>query len=311
MKAKFKNISSVILSACIGIIFILSAIFKLPTIEQFGWTIVDTTPLNWTLAEWSARCLIVLEFFLGILFLFHLQLKKITLPISFLLTVFFSLYLIAVIYKNGSDGNCGCFGEVLPMTPLESLIKNGVLLVLMAIVYCISFPFTFRYFGLSACMLFVVLMSLCTYFYPPDSIYIYEQEPDINQPIPLSMLYQSPNNKAPEIELRKGKHIITFMSMTCSYCRKAAKKMRIIKDHHPQIPIFMVLNGDSTQMQAFFDDTHFNNVPYMIFNGAEQFVMLNGGAALPSIKWVQDTTLIRETNYIVTDENKILDWLSE
>lgn len=306
-----KNIISVILSACIGIVFILSAIFKLPTIEQFGWTIVDTTPLNWTFAEWSARCMIALEFFLGVLFLFHIQLKKFTLPISLILTIFFSIYLIAVIYKNGSSGNCGCFGEVVPMTPQESLFKNAALFILMGVLQVISFPVTFRYFGLIAGLLFVVLLSLCIYFYPPDSIYIYEKEPDINQPIPLSMLYQSPNNKAPEIELRKGKHIITFMSMTCSYCRKAAKKLRIIKDNHPQIPIFMVLNGDSTQMQAFFDDTHFNNVPYMIFNGAEQFVTLNGGAALPSIKWVQDTTLIRETNYIVTNEHEILDWLKD
>lgn len=66
------------------------------------------------------------------------------------------------------------------------------------------------------------------------------------------------------------------------------------------------MNGDSTMLKPFFEDTRLTNIPYSMFNGAEQFKTLNGGTALPTIKWVQDTTLIRESNYITLDENEIL-----
>ena len=64
-----KKIVGSVLSIIIGLVFIFSAVSKIPTLEQFGWTIVETTFFNWTMAEWLARILIGLELWLGILFI--------------------------------------------------------------------------------------------------------------------------------------------------------------------------------------------------------------------------------------------------
>jgi hypothetical protein len=36
---------------------------------------------------------------------------------------------------------------------------------------------------------------------------------------------------------------------------------------------------------------------------------MNGGYALPTIKWIKDTTVVKESNYINLDEKDILDWI--
>lgn len=231
----FLKVLSSVLCILIGIVFIFSGISKIPTLEQFGWTIVETTPLNWTIAEWSARLLIGLELFLGVLFIAHLYLKKIAIPLSYLLLLVFTAYLLLVIKAQGRvcvcvySGNCGCFGEVIQMTPLESVYKNIAMLIVLSIIYCLQHEWKFKYALLTVISVF--LASLLTPFVlsPPESIYVYEKEDDIDHLLPLSILYQSDNNEPPKMELRKGKHIISFISLTCEYCRKAAKRIRIMR----------------------------------------------------------------------------------
>lgn len=292
----------------IGAVFIFSGISKIPTLEQFGWTIVETTPLNWTLAEWSARILIGLELFLGVLFIFHLKLKRIAIPVSLVLLSVFTIYLFLVIKAHGSSGNCGCFGEAVPMTPLQSVYKNIAMLVVIVILYFIYIELKFKYSILAVVIALCVSVSVPFVFSP---IFIYEKEKDINEPIPLSILYQSEKNAPPTEELRKGKHVIVFMSLTCEYCRKAAKRIRIMKEKHPELPFYAVLNGHTDHLKEFFEDTKMNNVPYTMFNGANEFLLLSGEHGLPAIKWVKDTTIIRESNYITLDENDILKWMKE
>ncbi len=307
----FKKVLVSILSVFIGAVFIFSALSKIPTIEQFGWTIVETTFLNWTMAEWAARLMIGLELFLGILFIAHLRIKKIAIPISIFILVIFTIYLFLVIKQHGGTGNCGCFGEVIAMTPLESIYKNVILLFLIGLLYFFSLEWTFKYSNWILTLLGILSVAVPIAINPPESIYIYDKEPDIMQPIPLSLLYNANDNPPPKIELRKGKHIITFMSLTCEYCRKAAKRIRIMKEKHPELPFYAVLNGDSTNMDDFFKDTRMNNIDWSIFNGADRFATMNGGNSLPTIKWVKDTTLIRESNYLTLDENEIIQWLNE
>ncbi len=307
----YSKVLSSILCIIIGIVFIFSGISKIPTLEQFGWTIVETTPLNWDIAEWCARLLIGLEIFLGLLFITHLRLRKLAIPLSFLLLSVFTAYLLLVIKVHGSSGNCGCFGEMIQMTPLQSVYKNVAMLLVIGIIFFLQHEWTFRFATLAVVLLFLSCLLVPFLINPPESIYIYEKESDINEPLPLSMLYQSEINAPPKEELRKGKHVISFMSLTCEYCRKAAKRIRIMKNKHPELPFYLVLNGDSSMLKPFFEDTRLTNVPYSMFNGAEQFKTINGGTALPTIKWVKDTTLVRESNYITLDENEILKWLHE
>jgi hypothetical protein len=82
-----------------------------------------------------------------------------------------------------------------------------------------------------------------------------------------------------------------------------------MKEKHPSLPFYMVLNGDSTSLKEFLNDTRSSIIEHSIFNGAEQFSQMNGGYALPTIKWIKDTIVVKESNYINLDEKDILDWI--
>ncbi|MEZ5047713.1 MAG: MauE/DoxX family redox-associated membrane protein [Chitinophagaceae bacterium] len=304
-----RKLVAILLSLIIGSVFIFSAISKIPTLQEFGWTIVETTFLGWTSAELLARIMIGIELFLGLLFIFHFKLKKIAIPISLLLLTAFNIYLSLVIYKHGDGGNCGCFGEVVSMTPLESIWKNIALIVAIFILLFIANAWNFKFSKWVIAIVFVASLILPFALFVPECFYIEEPDARLNKPIPLSILYQSDSNKAPILELRSGKHIINFMSSTCSYCRMAAKRIKIMKQKNPSIPFYVVLNGDSAHVKEFFEDTKMTNIPYSIFNGVEDFVKMNEGTQLPTIKWVEDTTLVRESNFASLNEKDILNWL--
>jgi hypothetical protein len=304
-----KKLLIILLQLFVGGTFIFSAISKLPTLEVFGWTIVENTPLNWTISEWLARLLIGTELFLGIFFVFHFPIKKYFIPISLGLLTTFTLYLIIIWVQYGNHGNCGCFGDLLPMTPLESIIKNICLAIAIGVCKVLGSEYKFPYQRVLIAAIGTLCLAFPIWFLPPESIYIQDEEPHLKRPIPLSILYQSHINKAPSAELRKGKHIIAFMSLTCSFCRKAAIRLRIMKKKNPTLPIHLILNGDSTNLKPFFEETQATNLPFTHFNGVTEFIKMNEGTSLPSIKWVVDTTLVRESNYITLNERGILKWI--
>jgi hypothetical protein len=186
-----------------------------------------------------------------------------------------------------------------------------VLIVIIGCIYLLPLEWNLRFKNVVAIALLCVCLSIPFLFLLPESLYINPKEETLKRPIPLSLLYHSDINQAPLVELRKGKHIISFMSLSCRFCRKAAKRLRIMKEKHPELPIYLVLNGDSLKLHEFFLDTKASNLPFSIFNGAHEFLNLNNGASLPTIKWVQDTTVVRESNYMTLDEHDILKWLKQ
>lgn len=307
----FPKIISVFLHLIIGVVFLFSAISKLPSLEQFGWTIVETLALPWWAAEWLARICVGLELFVGVLFVSHIQCGKLSKVLSFVLLIFFTIYLLFVWKLYGNDGNCGCFGEWIPMTPKESIIKNLFLGTLVLITWKFQAIWQFRYKNY-----FIALALILTFFIPficlpPESIYIQPKEKWTKEPLPLYLLYNSPLNKPPAIDLKKGKHVIAFMSLTCKFCRKAARRMHIMKSANPELPFYLVLNGDSKSLPEFLAETKASNIDYSMFNGVPDFLALNGSNNLPTIKWVQDTTVVRQSNYLTLDEHEILDWLNK
>lgn len=310
-RTNLRQLTSWILSTLIAVLFIFSAWAKIPELESFGWTIVETTFLNWTLAEWLARLLVGFELFLGIFYLFQFRIKSITFPWAITTILLFSIYLLVVIWQRGNDGNCGCFGEVIRMTPMESLVKNGILLILLFIQFKLSKPWALRFDAWMALALAIGALIIPFLLFPPESIYRSEADAPLKDPIPLSLLYETQKNTPPVVELRHGKHILLFLSLTCHFCRKAARRLEIMQREHPEIPFYAVLNGDSSQLKSFFDETRLKQIPYTLFNGPKEFIAMNGKASFPGIRWVEDTTVVRESNYLNLKETDILKWLKK
>jgi len=73
----FKKIILGLLCVLMSAVFIFSGYTKLYPIEPFEYTFVDLGFINWQIAPFIARILIGLEFFIGILLLLNLGLRKI------------------------------------------------------------------------------------------------------------------------------------------------------------------------------------------------------------------------------------------
>lgn len=119
----------------LGSIFILSAFSKLFPIEAFELTIVNQGITNWDLAPYLSRFMISVELFLGISFFITPFVKKIAIPFSFVLLIIFCIHLIYLISTGSGSKNCGCFGELIPMSSLAALIKNFILIFLLFLLY--------------------------------------------------------------------------------------------------------------------------------------------------------------------------------
>lgn len=304
-----KRITGLILLLAMAAIFLFSGITKLFAFDPFVWNIMDAGVSSMKLASVMAGLFIGLEFLLGMFLIFHVFLRSVTYPVVITLLVLFSIYLVVLIVRRGDDGNCGCFGEAYMMKPSEAIIKNLLMIAATVLLYYIYPSKVYRHSRWIA--LIIALATLITPFvlYPP----INNSRPQvIQQNIDLTALYHSknPENKPAPIELRQGKHIVAFMSLTCSHCRKAAFLLQVIHRQHPEFPIFFVLNGDASLLPDFFQETQSEAVPHMLFRGAGEFLTM-AGTGVPAIYFMNNGIAERKANYFQLDPVYIDEWLKQ
>lgn len=301
-----------LLSALLGAVFIFSAYTKLYPIEPFEFTFVDLGVASWRVAPFMARFFIGLEFFIGFLLLFNLKMR-LTARLTIAMLLFFSLYLIGLIAITGNKGNCGCFGNYLVMTPLQALIKNAVMLVLawLLLKYYdgVNYQKVTRYlFGVLLIGSFA-LPHILNYV-DLDYSQAYLNSPEDHFKLELDSLYKDAKLKVPPRSLSQGKHIIAFMSLTCPHCRIAAKKIRIIHERNPEVPVYFVLNGDEENLQPFFEDTKTYNIPWCMLLG-RNFVYLAAGTSMPAIFLVNNSVVEHRVDYMSLDQTEIEKWLKK
>ena len=129
-----------IIKGLMAFMFLLSAVAKLypsPNLALPTFEVKQLIPMGFseTSAAYFSRILIGCELALGILLLQKNYFKRLVIPMSFLMLFIFSVHLSYEITSTGNSGNCGCFGSLLPMTPVQALIKNIIGMGLLVILY--------------------------------------------------------------------------------------------------------------------------------------------------------------------------------
>ncbi len=304
----------IILSICLGLVFIYSGYTKLlPVIETFEFTFVDIGIGNWYTAPIIARLLIGLEFFIGLLLILNYNLKKFTLPLTIALLTFFCIYLTAQIIISGDKGNCGCFGEHLKMTPSEAIIKNFLMIGLSLLIYFFWEGWKVKSSKLFIVSAFVPALATCFILNPVDYTYSTNNLDEVvNYPLELNLLFEPEDTskvEIPSVDLRKGKHVVAFISLKCPHCRIAAKKFRLIKKNNPELSIYFILNGDKKDLPAFYEDTHSDNIPASFALG-KTFVQL-AGTNLPRIYYLEDTKVVKKVDYYELNQYDIENWVKK
>ena len=115
-----------------GGMFILSGIGKIGNVIYFQHIIVE---YGLSYLNILAPFIILAEILIGVLLIFNLKTKIVSVYAICLLLIFTGAFTYAWLANGITD--CGCFGNYMPMpsSPLVTYIRNIVLLVLLGIVY--------------------------------------------------------------------------------------------------------------------------------------------------------------------------------
>jgi len=124
----------------------------------------------------------------------------------------------------------------------------------------------------------------------------------VHESIDLQSIYTA-GKPVPSIDLRKGKQIIAFMSLTCPHCRKAAYLLQILHRQYPDMPFYMVLSGSPKNEQPFFNETKSIQVPHSIMTDIPAFTAM-AGEYVPAIFWIKNSMIELEPGDILQWMNK-------
>jgi len=271
--------------------------------DSFQWTFLDLGINSILAAGIIARMMIGFELLLGIFLVFHIFLRSFTYPAIITILSIFIIYLLIIILKQGNSGNCGCFGDKVAMKPLAAIWKNVAMIavtILLMYIYPVK-PYKYQEFYCMALALVAFSMPFVVNNIDPTT----NPEP-YSKPIDLGLLYKY--TPAPIEELRTGKHLIAFMSLTCPHCKKAAYLLHVIHLEHPDIPMFIVLDGPEAFKQKFFDETHAEDIPNLYyFKHTAEFIQL-AGPGVPSIYLVNNGKIEYKGDYYHLDPGFLERW---
>ena len=199
-----------------------------------------------------------------------------------LMLLIFNGELIYEMLTSGNSGNCGCFGSLIEMTPLEAMIKNFIAIGLLILFYFVSSKEQLKeertvlqgYFQTS--MLFNVALAgvLFMFMFVPikaklktengnNVVYVDETDTDLqeadsmNKPSDTSSLVELPNNKGnidPKpvksgfenvfSDINDGKKILCFFAPGCDHCREAAKSLVALNKTMKDFPKIRIIFMD-------------------------------------------------------------------
>ncbi|MCD6064060.1 MAG: protein tlpB [Flavipsychrobacter sp.] len=301
-----KRILGLVLLLALAAVFLFSAYSKLISFEAFQWTFVDLGIPNITAASVIARVFIGLEFLIALFLLFHIHLTRVTYPATIILLLALTGYLVFLLVKQGNTGNCGCFGDWIYMKPLDAIWKNLAMIAATGLLY-ILYPV--RPYKNQEWVAAIAGMAAIVTPFVMEPLNVNNTPEKANLPINLSLLYEG-NGAKPDVDLGVGKHIVGFMSLTCPHCRKAAYFLHVLKKNDPQLPIYLVLNGDPKDFKSFFDESKAYNVPNMLFDNKTAFIEL-AGPYVPAIYWVSNSVIEYKSNYSQLDPQLIKKWVNQ
>jgi thiol-disulfide isomerase/thioredoxin len=291
-----KKYIALALRIIVSFLFLISAIAKMYPSPYFAistFEVKQLYPMGFSegFAPLFSRTLIGIEFALGLLLLQPHYLKKIVTPATILLLVVFIVHLTIDTISNGNAGNCGCFGELLPMTPIEAIIKNVVAVALLVWLYKLL-PVDRNNFWVLTTVTFASILMVfmlapiapittqpeavetvipetteaeqpatdtttvpATETTTPAEAAATETKPAVDEPKAAKSMYSSYFANAD-----KGKKIIGLFAPGCEHCMETAKQLTEMR----------AKNKDFPELEIIFMDEEAEKIPdFFKFAGAQ------------------------------------------
>ena len=324
-----KETISWILRLIISALFILSAVAKLYPSPYFAistFEVKQLYPLGFSegFAPYFSRILIGIEFALGIAILLKDYLKKITIPATILLLAVFTIHLIYTTFVSGNAGNCGCFGDLIPMTPVEAIIKNIIAIGLLVWLFKLlpadgkSNFWLLKSVGLGCVLALFMLApirpvaeiveepispknSIIEIKPSTDYIYTTEEIKIGNDSIKLKDGKEIPTEKKTEDAPKKvksgyekyfagidtDKKILCYFVPGCDHCMDTAKELNEMRKKDKNFPPVYVIfmNEEPEKIPTFFEFAG-TKFPYKMIDVIPFWTELGSGRDTPGVKYL-------------------------
>lgn len=309
---KTKKLTGVVARVLVALVFVASAVTKYISIDAFDQFVYEHQIFSWITTTIVTRLLIAAEFSLGLFLLLNLKPKVVKiLTIAFL--VFFSGYILLKPYMFDVDQeNCHCFGTVLILSDQQTLIKNILLLFLSFFMFwdkgekletpgCPNFVKKAglwirdhqTYMCLSS-LIFVLVLSFGINM--PDSLRykLYGKAAKIDEE-KFESLIRDPHLE--NLQILEGKKIVCMYSPACKFCKKAAKRLDVMRQKYniKDDCFALIFWGGDKAAERFFVKTDtkqlpFVNVPAKIFLEATRgkqpvIILMNNGKIVKLLKY--------------------------
>lgn len=321
----------------ISFLFLISAVAKLYPSPYFAistFEVKQLYPMGFSedFAVFFSRILIGIELALGVLLLQNNYLRRIIIPATILMLVVFTTHLtIDTIQNGGNSGNCGCFGSLLPMTPIEAIIKNVVAIILLAI-YLYVVPKITNEKSNFWVLTTITFASILTLFMiapiqpkveeivteeietpaqtvetfqtqTADTIALGIRETTVAEEVKTATEKPIADEPAPQksgyaqyfSNIDKGKKILALFVPGCEHCRDVAKELTEMKAKNKNFPdveiVFM--NEEAEKISDFFAFAG-ANYPYKVIEIIPFWKLLGTGKDTPGVIYLWNGNKIKE-----------------
>ena len=312
----------------VAILFIVSALAKLskghlldsPYFAISTFEVKQLYPMGFSegFAPYFSRTLIGIELALGLLLLQKNYLRKFIIPVTILLLAVFIGHLSYVTFLSGGNtGNCGCFGELIPMTPIQAIVKNIVAVGLLAyLFYLLPKDTKNGNFWVTTTVLFATILAIFMLapIQPPASNFavstseettsdtikattvdttttliskdtikkIEAVKPEINEPEKHKSGYTQYFSK-----IDKGRKTLCFFVPGCDHCRQAAKELTELKKTNKNFPEISIIfmNEEADLIPDFFKEAG-AEYPFKIIEVIPFWKVLGSGKDTPGVKYL-------------------------
>lgn len=286
----------------VGFVFVFSAITKLIDFEEFQVFVYSLDLFNLNLSILVSQFIVGLEFSIGLLFLFKIYTRLVSL-FSILLIAFFTVFVLYLKFSN-LNTDCHCFGSAIQFSANATIVKNIVLLLAVFYIYFRGIELKTRFKPMLLCFALAIGFLSTILVHPPDFLYSFNYKTE-NYYSTSDLAKFAKKNR-----LTNQKKVLCFLSTECKYCKLAAKKMTIIsKKSNNKKAVYFVFWSLKNNSNSFYKET--NSYPFQFVNlNVIEFLKICNGT-MPLIVLYNKGKVEKAFRYKDLDENQILKFLDE
>lgn len=219
----------------------------------------------------------------------------------------FSLFLLWRVIL-GDSGSCHCMGDLIDLNPMQSLVKNLGMGLVLACCWK-SQTRVFRHMHLVSALTAVAATTVVFCITPPD---IYFRKGRISEDLSEERF----KPVADSLGLSSGRKAICFYSASCEHCRHCASKVASIVRRHGLAPdsfpvVFMQTSEkqDSVSNAFFLEYGEKLMLPNSYLHPFTFLPITNG--SMPLVVLFEDGRKVKEYDYLSIDEKEIVSFLAE